>query len=161
MFACASSASFRHAARSACVLGAVALTFVASPAIAALYKWTDANGRTVYSDTPPIEAKAEKMNAPAPAANPNAYKDMVNQDAEFKKRQAQRSDDASKAEKARADDARRHDTCTQIRGQLKGLSDPGIQIYRFNDTGDRIILDDEARKLERARYETMAREQKC
>jgi hypothetical protein len=45
----------------------------AAGAGAALYKWTDAQGRIVYSDQPPAaNVKTEQLRPPPPAANPNA-----------------------------------------------------------------------------------------
>ena len=38
---------------------------------AALYKWTDANGRVVYSDQPPAgDVKVDTVAGPPPPANP-------------------------------------------------------------------------------------------
>ena len=145
----------------ACAAAFALLAATSIPAYAALYKWTDANGRTVYSDTPPIDVKADRMTGPAPAANPNAVKDMANQEADFRKRQLQRADDARKADKARADDARRAEACTQMQGQLKALADANVRYYRFNDKGERVMMDDTARKHERERLETLARQQRC
>src|SRR5690242_1724113 len=88
----------------------VVLTFalLATSADAALWKWTDANGRIVYSDIPPSgDVKAERVSGPSAPANPSAAKDMAQQDAEFRKRQLQRTEDAAKAEKTSAENARR------------------------------------------------------
>src|SRR5262249_9316137 len=88
----------------------------ALPAVAALYKWTDENGRVVYGDTPPPGAKAERISVAAPPADPNAVRDMASKDAELKKRAQARADEETKAEKAAADDKARLDRCVQIRG---------------------------------------------
>ena len=61
------------------------------PAMAALYKWTDANGRVVYSDQPPPGGVKSEVVGPAPPpANPNAVKEMASQDQEMRKRQLDR-----------------------------------------------------------------------
>ncbi len=50
--------------------GALA-AFCAGSAPAALYKWTDAQGRIVYSDQPPMgNVKSEQLRGPPPPANP-------------------------------------------------------------------------------------------
>ena len=88
-----------------CAFAAVAALAgaMASPlACAALYKWVDANGRVVYSDQPPLNTKSELVGAAAPAANPDALKELANKEAELKKRQADRVEDAKKSDKARA-----------------------------------------------------------
>lgn len=139
---------------------ALACAFAATSAGAALYKWTDANGRVVYSDVPPSgDVKSERMATPAPAANPNAAKEMVNQDAELKKRQMQRAEDSAKAEKAKADATRRQEACTQLRAQVLGLQNSNVVHYRFNERGDRVILDDMSRRKEIDRLEGLARTQ--
>ena len=79
-----------HPAVSAAVVFCLAALLVA-PAQAALWKWVDSNGHVVYSDTQPAaNVKAERVNAAAPPANPNAVKEMANQDAELRKRQMQK-----------------------------------------------------------------------
>ncbi len=63
---------------------AAALAIVALPAAAALYKWTDANGRVIYSDQPPPgNVKVESINAPPPPANPNAAKELAAKEADL------------------------------------------------------------------------------
>jgi len=127
----------------------VAAAITAPHAHAALYKWVDSNGRTVYSDIPPSgDIKAERINGPAAPANPNAVKDMVGQEADLKKRQMQRVDDETKSEKAKADAAKRQEQCSLMRGQLKALQMDSVQHYRINEKGERVYLDDAAHKAE-------------
>src|SRR5260221_14731640 len=91
-----------------------ALGFAALPAAAALYKWTDENGRVVYGDTPPAGVKAERVNSAAPPADPNAIRDMASKDAQINKRQQGRAEDEAKAEKAQADAKGKLQRCAQI-----------------------------------------------
>ena len=59
------------------------------PVAAALYKWTDANGRVVYSDQPPPgNVKVDTLAGPPPPANPNAVKELASKEADAKKQQA-------------------------------------------------------------------------
>ena len=68
-------------ALAAAMLG-LGLALCAGGAAATLYKWTDANGRVVYSDQPPAgNVKYEIVGAAPPPANPNAVRDMAAQDA--------------------------------------------------------------------------------
>ena len=71
----------------ACVAVAALLPVAAPSAHAALYKWADANGRTVYSDQVPPGVKAELVGGAAPAANPDAVKEFANKAAEFRNEQ--------------------------------------------------------------------------
>ena len=135
-------------------------TLLATPAQAAFWKWVDSNGHVVYSDTQPAaNVKAERVNAPAPPANPNAVKEMANQDAELRKRQAQRDEDAAKSEKVRADAARRQESCAQTRGQLKSMQNTNTVFYRFNEKGERVLMDEGMRRKESERLDAYLREQ--
>jgi hypothetical protein len=130
------------------------------PAAAALYKWTDENGRTVYGDTPPPGVKAERMSVAAPAGDPNAVRDMASKDAELRKRAQARADEDAKAEKAAADDRTRLDRCVQIRGRMQTLRS-GVPVYRFNEAGEKVYFD--AKETEKAIAETdrALRENNC
>ena len=144
------------------VIAALAAAFVAPAATAALYKWLDANGRVVYSDQPPIgNVKSEVVGAAAPAANPDAVKEMANREAEFKKRQADRADDAKKSEKARADTQKLAAFCAQARAQSSGLRRSDVSMYRLNEKGERVMMDDATRVAEADRLDQMVKERKC
>jgi hypothetical protein len=130
----------------ACALAAAALT--ASPALAATYKWTDANGHVVYSDQPPPgNIKSELIGPAPPPSNPNAVKDMAQKDLELQKRQKDRADAAGKAEKAREVDTRRRDLCLTVRGRLKDMNE-GKPVYRYDASGARVILNTAERAAE-------------
>ena len=145
------------------LLGTLALAAAcAGPASAALYKWTDAQGRIVYSDQPPAaNVKTEQLRAPPPAANPNAAKEFAQREAEYRKKQADAADAAAKGEKERADAGKLVEACAQARGQLKQLSESQLAIYRYNDKGEREVLDEDARGKERAKLNAFIRDNKC
>lgn len=141
------------------VLAAIAL---ATPAVAALYKWTDENGRTVYSDQPPpAHIKSEVMGGAPPPANPDAVKDMANREAEFRKRQMDKAEDTKKSEKSRAEAQKLATFCTQARVQAAGLRRADVAMYRLNDKGERVALDEAGRRAEADKLEALARERKC
>jgi hypothetical protein len=145
------------------ILAALALAIaVASPgASAALYKWVDANGRTVYSDQPPMNVKAEVVGAAAPSANPDAVKEMAQKEAELKKRQSDRVDDAKKSDKARAEAQKLASLCTQARAQAAGLRRADVAMYRLNDKGERVFMEESLRKAEADRLDQLVKDQKC
>jgi hypothetical protein len=119
-----------------------------------LYKWTDANGRTVYSDQPPpAGAKTDTVAAPAPAANPNAVRDMANQEAEFRKRQGERAKADEKDTKSRADTEKKRAACARAATQAADLGASQVVIGRINEKGERVTLDDATRKKEREQLE--------
>lgn len=142
------------AALAACALAA------ALPAAAALYKWTDANGRVVYSDQPPSAAnvKAETLSAPPPAANPNAAKELAQKDAEMRKRSTERVEAAAQAEKERTVKEQRTEECTRIANSIKQLTSSQFRIYRANDKGEQEEMDAAAKQRERTRLEGLQKE---
>ena len=138
---------------------AMAVALLGNPAAAALYKWTDASGRVVYSDQPPPGGIKSEILGPVPApANPNAVKDLATKDAELRQRQTQRAEQDKKSEKARSDTARKEEMCAQIRSQLKTYQSD-IALFRVNEKGERVFVDDAARQKERDRLQTLQREQ--
>lgn len=143
-------------------LVALAGLLSAPVASATLYKWVDANGRVVYSDQPPMgNIRADVVGAGAPSANPDAVKDMATKDAEFKKRQTDRAEDSKKSEKARTDAQKLAALCSQARTQAAGLRSADVAMFRLNEKGERVLLDDAGRKIEADRLEQFARERKC
>jgi hypothetical protein len=144
-------------------LAACCLLAVSGMTAAATYKWTDAQGRTVYSDQPPPAAnvKAEQLRPPPPPANPNAAKELAEREAEYKKKQTDAAQAAAKAEKARADDAKRAEACAQAKGELVQLSQSQVLIYRYNAKGEREAMDDAALARERARINAYLKDNKC
>ena len=150
--------SARHLAYAALVL-ALAL---AAPAGATLYKWTDANGRVVYSDQPPPgSTKVEIIAAPGPAANPNAVKEMSSKDAEFKKRQVEAADAAKVDDKQRAEIGKQAEVCQRARAQATQLGAEQIVLYRINEKGEQVAMDTEARRRERASVEKWLKDNRC
>jgi hypothetical protein len=136
------------------IAAAVACLVLAAPAAAALYKWTDANGRVVYSDQPPpANIKAEQLNATPPPANPHAVREMANQEAELKKRQAERAKADEQIAKARAEAEKKSAACTRAAGQVRALAAGQQAVYRVNEKGERYALDDAARLKERQELE--------
>ena len=123
----------------------VALATTASHAI--LYKWTDENGRVAYGDQPPPGAKPERLNPGIGPADPNALREMASKDAEIKKRQQLRADEAAKTAKDESDGKRKLDQCVQARGRIKTLRNEA-SVFRYNEKGEKVFY--EASDRERA-----------
>ncbi len=140
----------RALAAAACAVGLLAAGNVA----AALYKWTDANGRVVYSDQPPASnVKYERVDGAPPPSNPNAVQEMASKEAEFRKRQA----DAVKAEKKsdteRVQQAKRNEMCDRARSNIRTLAAEQVALVRHNEKGEQIVVDDATRRRERTEIE--------
>jgi len=141
---------------------AIAAALYATAATAALYKWTDAQGRVVYSDQPPNgDVKTEMLRPPPPPANPNAAKELAQREADFRKRQTDAAEAATKAGKERVNAEKLAESCAQAKGQLKQLAESQLAIYRYNDKGEREVMDDDALGRERAKINTWMRDNKC
>jgi Domain of unknown function (DUF4124) len=123
----------------------VALATTASHAI--LYKWVDENGRVAYGDQPPPGAKPERLNPGIGPADPNALRDMASKDAEIKKRQQLRADEAAKTAKDESDGKKKLDQCVQARGRIKTLRNE-VAVFRYNEKGEKVFY--EASDRERA-----------
>src|SRR3954468_6427775 len=134
----------------------------AGTATAAPYKWTDGPGHIMYSDQPPAaNVKTEQLRAPPPAANPNAAKEFAQREAEYKKRQGGAAEAAAKADKERVDAGKLVEVCAQARGQLKQLNESQLAVIRYNEKGEREVMDDDARGKERAKINAFLRDNKC
>jgi Skp family chaperone for outer membrane proteins len=134
----------------------------AATSAATLYKWTDAQGRVVYSDQPPnANVKTEQLRGAPPPANPNAAKELAQREADFKKRQADSSAASAKAAKDQATARQREESCAQAKGELKQLAESPLAIYRYNEKGEREVMDEDARGRERAKLNAYMRDNKC
>jgi len=141
-------------------LAACLLLFAALPAAAALYKWTDEHGGTVYGDTPPPGVKAERVSANVAPADPSAVQEMASKDAQIKKRQQERVEDQAKAQKAEADAKAKNDRCVQLRGRLQTLQS-NVQLYKFDESGNKVYYDAAARDQAIAETEKAMVDQQC
>jgi len=83
---------------------------------------------------------------------------MANRDLEQKKRLAQKDQDEKAAEKARADEMKKREACQTLRGNLRVIQS-GDPLYRIDENGKRVDMDDAAKARERERVESLLREQ--
>lgn len=124
---------------------------LALPATAQTYKWVDANGEVHYSDQPPpsniktetLQAPAEPVAAPAPAASPaeGGPKSLAERDQAFRKRQADAAKEQAEQARKEAQARRKAEYCKSARAALANLEMGGRQV-RINDKGERVFLTD-------------------
>jgi hypothetical protein len=134
---------------------------LASPAGAATYKWTDANGRVVYSDIPPQgNVKYETIGGPPPAANPNAVQELAGKELEMRKRQVEAVDRDKKADEKRAELIKRTEQCQRAESNVRQLAASQVPLVRYNERGEAFVLDDAMRRRERMEIEVWMR-QRC
>jgi hypothetical protein len=140
----------------------MALALAAAPAIAATYKWTDANGRVIYSDQPPPpNVKAESLAPPPPPANPNAAKDLATKEAEIRQQKKKAAEEEQKSAKARVEANQKQQQCARARSQLLALqSSDNVALYRPNEKGEQVYMD-QAAKLREAEVISSFIRQNC
>ena len=147
---------------------AFAVIFTALPAEAQIYKWTDANGKTVVSDKPPpgqlphqrtevktqnpppaqlpqqdTEEKAKNDSPSEPNATPKE-KSWTDRDLEFRQRQMERAEKEEKAKKEAAEAASKKENCDKARRRLQTF-ESGQRVAMLNDKGERYFVEDEQR----------------
>ena len=93
--------------------------------------------------------------------NPNAAKELAQREAEFRKRQTDSTEAAAKADKQRTETAKRAESCAQAKAQAKQLAESQLAVYRYNEKGEREVMDDDARGRERAQLNAFMRDNKC
>ena len=140
----------------ACFVGGMG---AATPSFATLYKWTDASGRVVYSDQPPIgDFKVDTVSGPPPPANPNALKELATKEAESKKKRLDAQESAKKSDQERADADRRLGVCKDVQSQMKQLaSSDQVALLKYNDKGEVVNMDDAERRRKRLELENWYR----
>ena len=125
----------------------LALAAVAPPASADMYKWVDEKGVTHYSENPPPDGKATKMEtkpsgpAGAPSALPESWKQR-----ELESRQKRIKEESDRAgEDNRA--AARKRRCLQAQREIDVVQS-ARPVYSVNERGEKVYLDDKDRARE-------------
>ena len=139
--------------RSACLLLVIAAS--AMPAVAQVYKWVDEKGVTHYSETPPPDKKASKVDT-GPANAPVApTPDWKQKELESKQRglQQKQSDEAAARQQAQDENERRN-RCLSAQRNLR-VYEAQIPVYRVNERGEKVYMEDSERAgaMERARQQ--------
>jgi len=124
------------------------------PAAADVYRWTDAAGQVHYSERPPPQGPALRLDLPATGSPPaggdaHAAERRARQQRlleAFEYERAQQAERAARAAKQRLADAER---CRALRQRWGRLSHPG-PIYVGRPDGGRDYLDAAQREAEKA-----------
>lgn len=111
---------------------------------AGVYTWTDANGQTHFGDRPPANAASDevtlKSTIPAADAAVDERKRRVNEFLEQSGRERAERNKVKAEQEARA--AKHESRCQALRARLKYLKSVS-GIYRLNNDGERVFVDDE------------------
>jgi hypothetical protein len=137
------------------LLMAMLAAMFAHTAAGQIMECVDAKGnKTMAQFCPPGTVKETQLRkdgtgATTSTSSPAAgSKSLAEREAEFKKRNLERQDAESKAEKAKAESAANQQNCDSARAQLRGLQD-GVRISKTDpNTGERSFLEDGDRPAE-------------
>ena len=123
---------------------AVALALALSPAaFAQLYKYTDKDGKTVYTDQPPanVESKPMRVQTAPPTAAPTAApKTALDKDKELDKGRKEATEKSKKTEQAAKREADNEQRCADARSNFE-LYESGGRVAKRNAQGERVFLE--------------------
>jgi enoyl-CoA hydratase/carnithine racemase len=147
--------------RSITIVTATLLTlFVASSALAGeIYKWTDAEGNVHYGDVP-VDAQSERLAIKSKPTNSSRVQatTQARLDASAKQREEAAKQPAGPTpEELRAEADERAKQCTAHRAQLQKFL-TSRRIYRMDDDGERVYMDEAEMQATRERAENQVEE---
>lgn len=139
------------AARRVAVILAAGL-LMAGAVSAEVYKWVDEQGRVHYGDARPADRAVETVRTPVRPSGEEVLRANSRLDALREREQAAqktRAEEERNAQRDARETAQREASCREAKRQLHvlGLERP---LYRFDDQGNRVYLDDGQRAAERA-----------
>ena len=121
-------------------------------ASAQLYKYVDKDGKTVYSDQPPVSGDSKRLrleSSPGPAA-PAPVKSALDKDKELEKGRKEARDQAKKgADSTKAAQAA-EERCANARSNYAVFSD-GTRMMKRLPSGERVFLEEAEIAQERAK----------
>ena len=129
-----------------------------------MYKCVDERGVTTYSDKPRPDCKGGEVrlrpNPPAAEGARRPDDNLRQQDADFRRRQIERTETEA-AEKAARDKelASRREACNELKNDLLTLDSRSRIVLDINSKGERVYMDDAARA--RAIAETREKLRAC
>jgi hypothetical protein len=129
---------------------ALACTFSCAVGAQTLYRWTDADGKVHYTDTPPPStAKASRTVTTDTAADQKAAETLKEQNEAIVKRTAERNKSPADREREKKEEERRS-RCSQLSSVVTAL-DRGDPVFRSDDKGGKAELSKQDREFERLR----------
>ena len=117
-------------------------------ASAELYKYVDKDGKTVYSDQPPINADSKQLHV-APGGGTSA-KSYVARDKELEKERTKAKDKEKKAEDAATNEKLAEQRCEQAKSNYQTYAEGG-RLFKTNKEGEREFLSDEEIEQQRTK----------
>jgi hypothetical protein len=118
------------------------------------YKYIDKDGKTVYSDQPPLSGDAKQLNTHSGATSsaPAAQKSAVERDKDLQKGRDEARERSKKADDLVKQAEQNEKACTAAKTNYRTYADGG-RIYKYDSSGERVFLGDDevAKELERSK----------
>jgi hypothetical protein len=141
-----------------CALFLAGIAVAASTAVSAsdIYRWTDAEGNVHFGDRPTGAATEERMTISSTPTDPDRVSSIVQarNDARAARNGAEAAAKAAEptAEELRAAEAEREEKCTTYKERLQKFV-TSRRLYREDEKGERVYLDEEETLAARARVQ--------
>ena len=124
----------------------LSMVFVAFAAAAQVYKWVDEKGVSHYSETPPPDGKAAKIELKSSTGNPPPVPETDWKQKELDARQ-QRVQKQQKDQQLDAQALARRNSCIELRRRLDVMQTPS-PVFQRNDKGEKVYVEDAQRERE-------------
>ena len=142
-------------------LTALAITVSGAAFADSIYKWTDDDGNVHYGDRPSGEPTEERMQITYARTSTSTVERQQQRYQDSAARREEARTAAAEAEQKAADDRAAADErmakCEQTRTQLRQMLE-ARRVYREDDDGERVYLDDDQRAEARSRAEELIEE---
>jgi len=145
------------------IVGFAALVIGVSTSVFAdeIYKWTDKDGNVHYEDRPSGDPSEEQLQFSYNRTNTEALQGRVEADrsAEDARREAraEAAEENHIAEEDRLAAKQKQIECASYRDNLKGILE-ARRVYRLDEAGERVYLDEAQRAESRSRAEAIIKE---
>ena len=138
-----------------------ALTFATGTMANEIYKWTDEEGNVYYEDRPTGASTEERIDITYRRTNSGAVQQRVKAHRDAQSARAEAKSVAAAAEKEAADNAaseeQRKQACERARARLESYLQ-SRRLYRTDENGERVYLDDDQRQQARSKAEEQVAE---
>ena len=133
------------------------LLLTATAAFVQVYSWRDANGGVHYSDQPPTDADAQRLNVPSSPSTDStaAGKSWSDKEQDYRKRKSDEAAAVAKADKEKQQADVKKENCERARNSLQAMESGQIR-YKMGANGERVALDGDVRDAELARARSVA-----
>ena len=132
---------------------------MAQPCIAQVYQWKDAEGKTVFTDSPPPGVKARAVSKGGEQDAPSAIAPLNGDKKPDAKKANPEKDKEAKAAAEKRELALR-EYCDSARNRLTELNS-GMRIGAMDSNGERYVLTDEQRSAESTKLRQGMLDSKC